>query len=238
MSDVLRIERNGSLLRLTMNRPDKRNALNSELVEALNEALEQAEADDDVRVVILAAKGSVFCAGADFKEFADRTDDTTALSAKRSAGMGRLFQMSPVKTKPVIAVVDGAALGGGAALAIACDVVMASNEAKFGYPEIKGGFTVAGVLPLLTRHVGTKAAFDLCATGRTIDVAEAQTLGLVTYEVDSEDIMLDAERLAELLAGYSADALSIMKQIVNKSTDLQLDEAIAFARTVKAFEND
>lgn len=234
MSDVLRIDQNGSLLRLTLQRPEKRNALNSDLVEALVEALENAEADKDVRVVLLAAKGHVFCAGADFKEFADRTDGTTDLSAKRSAGMGRLFKMEPVRTKPVIAVVDGPALGGGAALAIACDMVIASHEAKFGYPEIKRGFTVAGVLPLLVKHIGEKAAFDLCATGRSIDVDEAREMGLVNYVVDSEDLMLEAERVAETLAGYSADALSIMKQIVQKTGDLPLDEAIAFARNVKA----
>ncbi len=238
MSDVLRTERNGALLRLTMTRPEKRNALNSDLVEVLDAALIEAEADDDIQVIILAAKGPVFCAGADFKEFANRTDDTSDLSAKRSAGMGRLFQMSQVKTKPVIAVVDGAALGGGAALAIACDIVIASNEAKFGYPEIKGGFTVAGVLPLLVKHIGLKAAFDLCATGRTIDVEEARSLGLVTYVVESEDILMEAERVAEQLAGYSADALSIMKQIVRKTGDLPLEEAIAYARTVKASGNN
>ena len=238
MSDVLRIERNGALLRLTMTRSDKRNALNSELVEALDTALAEANADDAVRVIMLAAKGSVFCAGADIREFAGRTDDTSALSAKRSAGMGRLFLMSQVRTKPVIAVVDGPALGGGAALAIACDIVMASNEAKFGYPEIKGGFAVAGVLPLLVKHVGQKAAFDLCATGRSIDVEEARLMGLVTYVVDSEDILMEAERVAEQLAGYSPDALSVMKQIVQKSGDLPLDEAIVYARTVKASGND
>ena len=238
MSDVLRIERNGALLRLTMTRSDKRNALNSELVEALDTALAEANADDAVQVIMLAAKGSVFCAGADIREFAGRTDDTSALSAKRSAGMGRLFLMSQVRTKPVIAVVDGPALGGGAALAIACDIVMASNEAKFGYPEIKGGFTVAGVLPLLVKHVGRKAAFDLCATGRSIDVEEARLMGLVTYVVDSEDILMEAERVAEQLAGYSPDALSVMKQIVQKSDDLSLDEAIVYARTVKASGND
>lgn len=238
MSDVLRIERNGALLRLTMTRSDKRNALNSELVEALDTALAEANADDAVRVIMLAAKGSVFCAGADIREFAGRTDDTSALSAKRSAGMGRLFLMSQVRTKPVIAVVDGPALGGGAALAIACDIVMASNEAKFGYPEIKGGFAVAGVLPLLVKHVGRKAAFDLCATGRSIDVEEARLMGLVTYVVDSEDILMEAERVAEQLAGYSPDALSVMKQIVQKSGDLPLDEAIVYARTVKASGND
>ena len=238
MSDVLRIERNGALLRLTMTRSDKRNALNSELVEALDTALAEANADDAIQVIMLAAKGSVFCAGADIREFAGRTDDTSALSAKRSAGMGRLFLMSQVRTKPVIAVVDGPALGGGAALAIACDIVMASNEAKFGYPEIKGGFAVAGVLPLLVKHVGRKAAFDLCATGRSIDVEEARLMGLVTYVVDSEDILMEAERVAEQLAGYSPDALSVMKQIVQKSGDLPLDEAIVYARTVKALGND
>jgi enoyl-CoA hydratase/carnithine racemase len=238
MSDVLRIERNGALLRLTMTRSDKRNALNSELVEALDTALAEANADDAIQVIMLAAKGSVFCAGADIREFAGRTDDISALSAKRSVGMGRLFLMSQVRTKPVIAVVDGPALGGGAALAIACDIVMASNEAKFGYPEIKGGFAVAGVLPLLVKHVGQKAAFDLCATGRSIDVEEARLMGLVTYVVDSEDILMEAERVAEQLAGYSPDALSVMKQIVQKSGDLPLDEAIVYARTVKALGND
>ena len=238
MSDVLRIERNGALLRLTMTRPEKRNALNSELVEALDWALVDADADDGIQVIMLAAQGPVFCAGADIKEFAGRTDDTSTLSAKRSAGMGRLFQMSQVKTKPVIAVVDGPALGGGAALAIACDMVIASNEAKFGYPEIKGGFAVAGVLPLLVKHIGRKAAFDLCATGRSIDVEEARSLGLVTYVVESEGILTEAERLAEQLAGYSRDALSVMKQIIQKSGDLPLDDAIAYARTVKVSGND
>jgi len=205
------------------------------LVEALYDALKQAEADQDVRVIMLAAKGGVFCAGADFKEFSLRVDDISALSAKRSKGMGRLFKMEPVKTKPIIAVVDGPALGGGAALAIACDIVIASNKAKFGYPEIKGGFTVAGVLPLLVKHIGLKAAFDLAATGRSIDAKEARRMGLVTYVVDSDGLMLEAERVSNELAGYSPDALSIMKQIVQKSGDLTLNEAVDFARTVKGF---
>ncbi|MBK18071.1 MAG: enoyl-CoA hydratase [Rhodospirillaceae bacterium] len=233
MSDVLLKKRNGAIERLTLNRPEKRNALNSELVTELNKALEAAEADEEARVILLAANGSVFCAGADFKEFADQPDDTSAASSSRSAGMGRLFQMSPVKTKPVIAVVDGPALGGGAALAIACDIVIASDKAQFGYPEIKRGFTVAGVLPYLVRHVGLKAAFDLCATGRTIDVGEARDLGLVSNVVKSKDLYLEAETVAAQLAGYSADALSVMKNIIYQANDLPLDEAIAFARTVK-----
>lgn len=238
MSDILKIERKGVIVWLTMNRPDKRNALNSDLVESLSEALENAEADQDVRVIILAANGSVFCAGADFKEFTNRTDDTSALSKRRSTGMGLLFQMSQVKTKPIIAVVDGQALGGGAALAIACDIVIASNKAKFGYPEIKAGFTIAGVLPLLVKHVGIKAAFDLCATGRSIDVQEAQGLGLVTYVIASEDLMLEAQRVAELMAGFSGHTLAVIKQIMQKSSDLPLDEAIAFAQTVKKSGKD
>ena len=97
---------------------------------------------------------------------------------------------------------------------------------------------MAGVLPLLVKHIGRKAAFDLCATGRSIDVEEARSLGLVSYVVESEDILTEAERVAEQLAGYSSDALSVMKQIVQKSGDLPLDEAIAYARTVKASGND
>ncbi len=238
MEDILRIERDGALVRMTMQRPEKRNALNSDLVHALYDALKKAEADHNIRVIILAAMGSVFCAGADFKEFADQTDRISTLSEKRSKVMGRLFKMEPVKTKPTIAVVDGPALGGGSALAIACDIVIASNKAKFGYPEIKGGFTVAGVLPLLVKHVGLKAAFDLASTGRSIDAEEARSMGLVTYIVDSDGLMLEAERIANELAGYSADALSIMKQIVNKSGDLRLDEAIDFAHTVKGSVKD
>lgn len=238
MDDILRIERDGALIRLTMQRPKKRNALNSDLVYALYDALKQAEADHNVRVIIVAAMGSVFCAGADFKEFADPTDTISGLSEKRSKVMGRLFKMEPVKTKPTIAVVDGPALGGGSALAIACDIVIASNKAKFGYPEIKGGFTVAGVLPLLVKHIGLKAAFDLASTGRSIDAEEAKSLGLVTYIVDSDGLMLEAERIGNELAGYSANSLSIMKQIVNKSGDLRLDEAIDFARTVKGSGKD
>ena len=232
MEDILRIEREGALVRMTMQRPAKRNALNSDLVDALYDALKQAESDNNIRVIILAAKGSVFCAGADFKEFVDQTDSISGVSEKRSKNMGRLFQMAPVKTKPIIAVVDGPALGGGSALAIACDIVIASNKAKFGYPEIKGGFTIAGVLPLLVRHIGLKAAFDLASTGRSIDAEEAKAMGLVTYIVDSDCIMLEAERIGNELAGYSSDALSIMKQIVTKAGDLSLDEAINFARTV------
>jgi len=238
MEDILRIEREGALVRMTMQRPAKRNALNSDLVGALYDALKQAESDNNIRVIILAAKGSVFCAGADFKEFSDQKDSISGLSEKRSKVMGRLFKMEPVKTKPTIAVVDGPALGGGSALAIACDIVIASNKAKFGYPEIKGGFTVAGVLPLLVKHVGLKAAFDLASTGRSIDAEEARAMGLVTYIVDSDGLMLEAERIANELAGYSADALSIMKQIVNKSGDLRLDEAIDFAHTVKGSVKD
>jgi len=228
---VLLSEHAGGVLTLTLNRPRVRNALDLALVEALLEALDAADADDDTRAVIITGAGGAFSAGADLKEFRDANADET-LRRRRSDALARLLGFPGEMATPVIAAVEGFALGGGAALAIACDMVVASRTARFGYPEIRVGMVPVGVVPPLVRRVGGPIAFDLIATGRPVEADEAFRLGLAQRLVAPEDLAMEASALAAILAGYSADAMATAKRLVRDlaAAETQADEQAAVAR--------
>ena len=224
MSDpVLLQQRHDAVLLLTLNRPDKLNALDLALTDALVSAFDVAEADPTVRAVVVTGAGRAFCAGADLKEFRDSTDDkSAALASRRSSLFARLYKMIPGLSKPVVAAVNGLALGGGCALVVACDMAIATENATFGYPEIKLGVVPAGIMPPLVRQVGAKATFDLIGTGRTVDAAEALRLGLVNRMVADEAVVDEALAVAGLMAGYAPDAVAEIKRLAFQGIDLPL----------------
>ncbi len=227
---VLLSERSGNVLVLTMNRPNKMNALDLALTEGLVQAFEAADADADVRAVVLTGAGRAFCAGADLKEFQDENGETAALSERRSQAMRRLYRVIPGLSRPVVAAVNGFALGGGCALVLACDMALADEGAKFGYPEVRYGMVAAGVIPSLVHQVGGKTAFDLMLTARTIDAAEALRLGLINRVVSAGDAVADAVEMAETIAGYDAEAVAATKKMVHALADLSLRDGLDYVQ--------
>lgn len=230
MTDIILRGLSDGVLLLTLNRPDKLNALNLALAEGLVLALDAAEADEDVRVVIVTGAGRAFSAGADLKEFKDQTPDNAAANQRRSENYARLNGMIPGMSKPVIAAVNGLALGGGCGLVLASDMAIAAEGATFSYPELKHGMVPAGVLPGLARQVGRKAAFDLMGTGRTFDADEARRLGIVSRIVAADQLQEDVMEIAHTMAGYSIEAMSGLKRLLDRVVDLPLAEGLAFVR--------
>jgi len=210
---VLLSARAGAVLTLTLNRPGARNALNLALIEALNDALDGADADGGIAAVVLAGNDKAFCAGADLKEFAGAGADA-ALQRRRSDGMARLFARPEKMATPVIAAIDGFALGGGCALALGCDMAVASPAARFGYPEIRVGMVPVGVVPALVRRVGRAAAFDLVATGRAVGADEALRLGIVQRLAGPDGAVAEAVAIAGTLAEHGAGAVATAKRLV------------------------
>jgi enoyl-CoA hydratase/carnithine racemase len=228
----LQIEDRGGVRVLTMNRPDKRNALNMALSEALLAGLRAAEADDSVRSIVLTGAGAAFCAGADLTEFKDLTPDNAALVERRSELTMNLHRIFSQLSKPVVSAINGAAMGGGAGLALACDVAVMASTAKLGYPEVRHGIVAAVVMANLVRNVGRKAAFELVATGEPVDAAQACALGLINRVTAPDRLMEEAIALAQKLAAVDRPAMAATKQLFYRVLDLRFDEALEEGRDV------
>ena len=225
----LLIENRGAVRVLTMNRPEKRNALNNSLTEALLEALRAADADDSVHCVVLAGAGAGFCAGADTAEFKELTANQV-LAERRAELTMNLHLFFSRMTKPVISSINGAAMGGGAGLALACDLAIAAEGATFGYPEVKHGIVAAIVMPNLVRQIGRKAAFELLATAQPVGARRALALGMVNRVVPDEELRAETMKLAETLAAVSRPAMATTKQLFHEVTDLPLAEGLTRGR--------
>jgi methylglutaconyl-CoA hydratase len=222
------------ILSLTLNRPDKRNALNSELIDLLHQALERADLDAEVRVVLIRGAGKDFCAGADLDELLASADRDLAENEAAALRLGTLFRRVRELPKPVLAMVHGRALAGGAGLATACDLVIAGNGAQLGYPEIQRGFAPAMVMALLRRLVGEKVALDLVLTGRVMTAEEAQAAGLVSRVVPDAALEREALGLASRLASSSATAMGITKRLFYELDTRTLADGIALGARVNA----
>ncbi|HEY3012814.1 MAG TPA: enoyl-CoA hydratase/isomerase family protein [Gemmatimonadales bacterium] len=222
------------VLTLTLNRPAKRNALNTELIDLLRQSLEQADLDAGVRTVVLRGAGQDFCAGADLEELLASADRSLAENEAAALRLGTLFRRIREVPKPVLAMVHGRALAGGAGLATACDLVIAAAGAQLGYPEIRRGFAPAMVMALLRRLVGEKVALDLVLTGRLLTADEARTLGLFSRVVPDSDLDRETRNLAAELAGLSATAVAFTKQLFYELDGRTLADGIALGASVNA----
>ena len=223
----LLIHDDGAVRVLTMNRPEKRNALNLALSEAMFDALRDAEAETAVRAIVLTGAGSAFCAGADLSEFAALNAGDEALVEHRADITMKLHAVFSLLTKPVVAAINGAAMGGGAGLALAGDIAIMSTAAKLGYPEVKHGIVAAVVMANLVRHAGRKAAFELVATGEAVDATRALELGLVNRVVAPQMLMHEALQSARAMAALAPQAMAETKRLFYRVVDLPLAEAIA-----------
>ena len=213
MSDALITAKADGVLTLTLNRPEKRNALSFDLIAGLAEGIARAELEADVRVVVVRGAGKDFCAGADLQELLASADRSIDENERDALHLGEVFLAMRRLPKPVVAVVQGRALAGGAGLATACDLVFAGKSASLGYPEIERGFVPAMVMTMLRRAMGEKRAFDLVATGRVLTAAEALEVGLVSRLIADDVLELESARLVAALAGRSVTALALTKQL-------------------------
>jgi enoyl-CoA hydratase len=209
-----------------INRPDVLNAINMKVMEELVDALEALDRDDAIRCIILTGTEQVFAAGADIKEMMD----ASAMEMLRRDQFARWDRIRKIK-KPVIAAVSGFALGGGCELAMSCDIIIASETARFGQPEINlGVMPGAGGTQRLTRAVGKAKAMELVLTGRTIDAAEALRWGLVNTVVPVESCLGEAMTWAREIASKAPVAVRLAKESVLKSFDTTIEGGLEFER--------
>jgi methylglutaconyl-CoA hydratase len=222
------------VLRLTLNRPEKRNALDSATIAELTQALAQAELDASVRVIAITGAGKDFCAGADLDELLASADQSAEENEKAATRLGAVFTAIRRSARPVVAVVQGRALAGGAGLATACDLVVAAAGAQFGYPEIQRGFVPAMVMTMLRRLTGEKRAFDLVATGRLVTASEALELGLVSEVVPDAGLETSADALLARLAGSPTSALALIKRLFYELDGRGFEDGIALGARVNS----
>ena len=207
-------------------RPKELNALNPQLMQEVRDALQQLDRDDRVRVVIITGNEQAFAAGADIKQMADKT----AIDMQILDQFSTWDQIRKTK-KPIIAAVSGFAMGGGCEFAMTCDMIIASETAKFGQPEIKlGTIPGAGGTQRLTRAVGKAKAMELILTGRFLSAEEAHYYGLVNKVVPVEFYLREAIQLAGEIAAMSPIAVQLAKEAVNRSFETLLDEGLMFER--------
>lgn len=220
---------------ITLNRPDKRNALDSLTVEELKRAFTDCDERDDARVIVLRGEGPDFCAGADLEQLERIATTADPLENLADAdALGELFILMRRVRRPIIAVVHGHAIAGGAGLATACDLIVAAASARFGYPEVYLGFVPAMVTALLRRAIGEKSCFELIALGGRFDAAEARRLGLVARVFDDANFAADARAFAQDLAGRSASAVQLCKRLLYGTDALAFEDAIARGAEINA----
>ena len=213
---------------IKLNRPQVLNALNSDLVREVNDALDRFEADPQLGCTIITGSDKAFAAGADIKEMQGKSFPETYLEDFITS-----WDRVASRRKPIIAAVAGFALGGGCELAMMCDIIIAADTAKFGQPEIKlGVMPGSGGTQRLARMVGKAKAMDLVLTGRIMDAAEAERSGLVSRIVPAAELMTEAMKTAETIANLSLPIVMMAKESVNRAYETTLAEGIRFERRV------
>jgi methylglutaconyl-CoA hydratase len=211
---------------VSLNRPEKRNALNSVLVDELADAVAWADADARVGAILLRGEGSDFCAGADLQELSELAEAGVEEQLGDADALGDLFLIFRRISTPIVAAVHGHAIAGGCGLATACDIVLAAEDARFGYPEVKIGFVPAMVIAMLRRAVGEKRAFDLVATGRLVGARTAESYGLVHHVFPAGEFEERAREFVEDLAQRSASALALSKRLLYQTERHSFEAAI------------
>lgn len=215
------------VLHLELNRPEKRNALNGTLVTSLAEALDRSARNPAVRVVMLSGAGDDFCSGADLAELERIAGLGAEASLEDARTLGALFQAIRTHPRPVVAVVHGRALAGGAGLAAACDLIVAHDEAVLGFPEVHLGFVPAMVMTYLRRKVPEGGAFQLAVRGERIPAAEAHRMGLVNVMFGGDDFLDQARVWVVSMASLPASAVSLTKDLLYGLDGMTVADGVA-----------
>lgn len=211
--------------RITLNRPDKRNAITVEMMSALSEALQRADDDATVRVLLIRGAGKDFCAGLDLREVLQSAEDapSSLTSARR---LGHLYISMRRHPKPIVAAVQGRALGGGAGIATASDLIIASESAQFGYPEVKLGFIPAIVATMLQRAVNERQAMELALTGEPLSASRALAIGLINRVSPDTEFEGAVESYVAALAEQPATAMSMSKSLLYQTDGMSFEASI------------
>jgi methylglutaconyl-CoA hydratase len=221
---LIKVHISDGIAHVTLDRAAKRNALNQELIAELCATLGHAAADENVRVILLRGDGKDFCAGLDLKE--NPPTDNAMDQMKSARSLASLYAAMRHLPKPIIAAVHGRAIGGGAGLATASDIVLATDTAQFRYPEVNLGFIAAIVMAMLRRIVGEKHAFEIVALGEPISAAAARDLGLVNHVYPEAEFDAQVEAFAAQLAAKSASAVSLTKDLLYHIDGMTLEAAM------------
>lgn len=227
---------------ITLNRPDKRNALNSELVNLIKDKITQAESDEEIKSIIITGEGKAFCAGADLKYLSQIKNNSAVENEKDSQSLAEMYLKIYNSKKPTIAAVNGAAIAGGCGLATVCDFIVANpSQSKFGYSEVKIGFVPAIVSIFLMKKLGEGKTKQFLLSGEIIDGTTAYQIGLVNYL--SENVLEKALNLAEQLNANSLESMMMTKQLIHTISSMNVEDAVKYclrlnvlSRSTKDFE--
>jgi enoyl-CoA hydratase/carnithine racemase len=227
---VILTDKRDGIATITLNRPQARNALNSLLLGELHDALVAMAADEEVKVIVLTGRGPAFCAGADLKETAGGYSADFWVRHDRTSRSMEIHKLIPRLAVPVIAAVNGFALAGGCGLAMSCDLVVASENAQFGYPEAARGLVPSMVMVSLSRIVNRRVALDLLLSGRRVPADEALQLGMANCVFPADDFMTHTYEYAARFAKNSASAMRLTKYLYHQVSELDYDRATEYAR--------
>lgn len=211
---------------IVLNRPEKRNALNDALIAEVKRGLKESAGDESVRVVVISGAGKDFCSGADLSALQKIAGASVSENADDARSLMELFLLIRQISVPVVAAVRGRALAGGCGLASACDLVLASESARFGYPEVKIGFVPAMVLAILRRNVSEKRAFELITRGEEIAAARAEEIGLVNQVFSDDSFDADVATYLRRFTEVSKSAVALTKQLLYQVDGLAFVEAM------------
>jgi methylglutaconyl-CoA hydratase len=215
-AELVRYEHRPPAVLLTLNRPDKRNALSRGLIAALTAAVERARDDQAARCVLLTGAGPAFCAGMDLAELSATIDAEQSVVWTDALALARLYDLIYTLPKPTMAAVNGPAVAGGAGLVSVCDLAVAAPAATFGYPEVRRGLVAAMVMPHLLRHVGERLARYLLLTGELVDATAAERAGLINAVVPADRLLPTADAWAQSLAAGGPRALATTKDLLRR----------------------
>jgi methylglutaconyl-CoA hydratase len=216
----------GSVAHITLNRPEKRNALNDAVIAGLKDSLRKASLEEQVRVVVIAGAGKDFCSGADLSALQKIAGASVAENTDDARSLLELFMLIRQITVPVVAAVTGRALAGGCGLATACDIVLASTSARFGYPEVKIGFVPAMVMAILRRNVSEKRAFELITRGEEIGAQQAKEMGLVNHVYSDDGFELEVDAYVKKFEELSKQAIALTKGLLYQIDGLAFNDAL------------
>lgn len=215
------------IARITLNRPEKRNALDEELIGSIRQALIQSAQDESIRIVTITGAGQDFCAGADLAALERIQDAGVTDNLADARRLADLFLEMRRHPRPTVALVRGRALAGGCGIATAADIVLAAESAQFGYPETKIGFVPAIVMAILRRSVAEHRAFELLATGETISAHTALQIGLINRVYADDTFEVDAEAYVTQLAARSPSALALTKSLLYQIDGMSFEGALS-----------
>lgn len=225
MSEILTATEN-SIFTITLNRPEKRNALNDALISDLKTALRQADKDESLRAIVIKGAGKDFCSGADLSALQKISESSVLENWDDADNLRKLFSLIRKTKIPVIAAVTGRALAGGCGLATACDIVLAAKTARFGYPEVKIGFVPAMVMAILRRNLSEKRAFELATQGFEFSAAEAERIGLINRVFDDETFEADRESYVSVYKKVSRSAVVLSKKLLYQMDGMTFETAL------------